>query len=166
MLSAYIGIVLNSAIFLRRYTELGATSAPALPDGGAAFLILLAELGLVFTFTALLLSLADLSGLIWKWLARIFIVLLLSISVLASYYMTFFNVVIGYGVVQAVLTTDVDLSKEAVGFGLFLWFLLLAAIPLALWWHYVHVKRSKVASWWFRFKQVGGQIGCCLLPRL
>jgi KDO II ethanolaminephosphotransferase len=163
MLSAYIGIVLNSAIFLRRYTELGATSAPALPDGGAAFLILLAELGLVFTFTALLLSLADLSGLIWKWLARIFIVLLLSISVLASYYMTFFNVVIGYGVVQAVLTTDVDLSKEAVGFGLFLWFLLLAAIPLALWWHYVHVKRSKVASWWFRFKQVGGQIGFLLL---
>jgi KDO II ethanolaminephosphotransferase len=125
--------------------------------------IMLAELGLVFTFTALLLSLADLSGLIWKWLARIFIVLLLSISVLASYYMTFFNVVIGYGVVQAVLTTDVDLSKEAVGFGLFLWFLVLAAIPLALWWHYVHVKRSKVASWWLRFKQVGGQVGLVLL---
>ena len=100
---------------------------------------LLAELGLVFTFTALLLSLADLSG---KLLARVLIVLLLSISVLASYYMTFFNVVIGYGVVQAVLTTDVDLSKEAVGFGLFLWFMALAVVPLVLWWRYVHVRKN------------------------
>ncbi len=149
LLSAYIGIVLNGAVFLRRYAELGTTS-----------LTLLAELGLVFTFTALLLSLADLSG---KWLARIFIVLLLTISVLASYYMTFFNVVIGYGVVQAVLTTDVDLSKEAVGFGLFVWFLALAFVPLVLWWRYVHVRRNTVAGWWLRFKQMGGQIGLVLL---
>lgn len=149
LLSAYIGILLNCAIFFRRYAELGTTP-----------LILLAELGLVFTFTALLLSLADLSG---KLLARVLIVLLLSISVLASYYMTFFNVVIGYGVVQAVLTTDVDLSKEAVGFGLFLWFMTLAIAPLLLWWRYVHVRKSKLASWWLRFKQMGGQIGLVLL---
>jgi KDO II ethanolaminephosphotransferase len=152
LLSAYIGILLNGAVFLRRYTELGTTS-----------LTLLAELGLVFTFTALLLSLADLSGLIGSWLARIFIVLLLSISVLASYYMTFFNVVIGYGVVQAVLTTDVDLSKEAVGLGLILWFFVLAVVPLALWWRYVHVRKNALASWWLRFKHFGGQIGLVLL---
>ncbi len=149
LLSSYIGILLNGAVFLRRYTELGTESFS-----------LLAELGLVFTFTALLLSLADLSG---KLLARVLIVLLLSISVLASYYMTFFNVVIGYGVVQAVLTTDVDLSKEAVGFGLFLWFMTLAVVPLVLWWRYVHVRKNTVASWWMRFKQVGGQIGLVLL---
>ena len=149
LLSAYIGILLNGAVFLRRYAQLGTASFS-----------LLAELGLVFTFTALLLSLADLSG---KWLARVLIVLLLSISVLASYYMTFFNVVIGYGVVQAVLTTDVDLSKEAVGLGLFLWFMALAVVPLVLWWRYVHVRKSKLASWWLRFKQMGGQIGLVLL---
>jgi KDO II ethanolaminephosphotransferase len=149
LLSVYMGVVLNGAVFFRRYAELGSTP-----------LIWLTELGLVFTFTALLLSLADLSG---KWLARVLIVLLLSISVLASYYMTLFNVVIGYGVVQAVLTTDVDLSKEAVGFGLFLWFTALAVVPLALWWRYVHVRKSKVASWWFRFKQMGGQIGLVVL---
>ena len=152
LLSVYIGIVLNGAIFFRRYADIGTAS-----------LTLLAELGLVFTFTALLLSLADLSGLIGKWLARILIVVLLSISVLASYYMTFFNVVIGYGVVQAVLTTDVDLSKEAVGFGLFLWFVALALVPLALWWRYVHVRKKTVAGWWLRFKQVGGQVGLVLL---
>jgi KDO II ethanolaminephosphotransferase len=149
LLSVYIGIVLNSAVFFRRYAEIGTTP-----------LIFWAELGLVFTFTALLLSLADLSG---KLLARSLIVLLLSISVLASYYMTFFNVVIGYGVVQAVLTTDVDLSKEAVGFGLFVWFFALAVVPLVLWWRYVHVRKSKLASWWLRFKQFGGQIGLVLL---
>ena len=149
LLSAYIGILLNGAVFFRRYAELGTTP-----------LVLLAELGLVFTFTALLLSLADLSG---KWLARIFIVLLLAISVLASYYMTLFNVVIGYGVVQAVLTTDVDLSKEAVGLGLFLWFTALAIVPLVLWWRYVHVRKSKLDSWWLRFKQMGGQVGLVLL---
>jgi KDO II ethanolaminephosphotransferase len=152
LLSAYIGILLNGAVFFRRYTELGTTSWT-----------LLAELGLVFTFTALLLSLADLSSFLGKWLTRLFIVLLLTISVLASYYMTFFNVVIGYGVVQAVLTTDVDLSKEAVGFGLILWFFGLAVVPLALWWRYVHVRKNAVASWWLRFKQMGGQIGFSLL---
>ncbi|MEN9983390.1 MAG: kdo(2)-lipid phosphoethanolamine 7-transferase, partial [Pseudomonadota bacterium] len=152
LLSAYIGILLNGAVFLRRYAELGTTS-----------LTLFAELGLVFTFTTLLLSLADLSGLLGRWLARIFVVLLLSISVLASYYMTLFNVVIGYGVVQAVLTTDVDLSKEAVGFGLFLWFTSLAIVPLVLWWRYVDVRKSKLDSWWLRFKQVGGQVGLVLL---
>jgi KDO II ethanolaminephosphotransferase len=149
LLTVYIGVVLNGAVFFRRYAELGSTP-----------LIWLAELALVFTFTALLLSLADLSG---KWLARVLIVLLLSISVLASYYMTLFNVVIGYGVVQAVLTTDVDLSKEAVGFGLFLWFTALGVVPLVLWWRYVHVRKSKIASWWLRFKQFGGQIGLVLL---
>jgi KDO II ethanolaminephosphotransferase len=149
LLSVYVGIVLNGAVFFRRYTELGTTP-----------LILFAELGLVFSFTALSLSLADLAG---KLLARVLIVLLLSISVLASYYMTFFNVVIGYGVVQAVLTTDVDLSKEAVGFGLFLWFAALAVFPLALWWRFVHVRKNTAASWWLRFKQVGGQVGLVLL---
>jgi glucan phosphoethanolaminetransferase (alkaline phosphatase superfamily) len=137
LLSVYIGILLNGVVFLRRYSEIGTTS-----------LTLLAEMGLVFTFTALLFSLADLGGLVGRWLARTLMVVLLSISVLASYYMTFFNVVIGYGVVQAVLTTDVDLSKEAVGLGLFVWFVALAIIPLALWWRFVQVRKSATAIWW------------------
>jgi KDO II ethanolaminephosphotransferase len=149
LLSVYIGIVLNAAIFFRRTA-----------DASTAHLTILAELGLVFTFTALLISLADLTG---KWLARSSIVVLLSISVLASYYMTFFNVVIGYGVVQAVLTTDIDLSKEAVGLGLLIWYVALAVIPLMLWWRYVSVRRNKPSSWSSRFKKIGGQVGLILL---
>ncbi|MDO8456534.1 MAG: phosphoethanolamine transferase domain-containing protein, partial [Burkholderiaceae bacterium] len=117
LISVYVGVVLNGAVFVRRLSELGKL---AVPTASGALITLLAELGLVFAFTALLLSLADLSG---RWVSRTVMALFLTISVLASYYMTFFNVVIGYGVVQAVLTTDVDLSKEAVGVGLLLWFL-------------------------------------------
>lgn len=157
LISVYVGVVLNGAVFVRRLSELGKL---AVPTASGALITLLAELGLVFAFTALLLSLADLSG---RWVSRTVMALLLTISVLASYYMTFFNVVIGYGVVQAVLTTDVDLSKEAVGVGLLLWFLALAVIPLALWWRYVHVRRKPVSSWKVRFQQIGGQVGLVLL---
>ena len=161
LLSAYIGIVLNSAVFMRRFDELGATSTvPIAVSSATPLLMLFAELALVFSFTALLLSLADLSG---KWVARLLIVSLLTISVLASYYMTFFNVVIGYGVVQAVLTTDVDLSKEAVGVGLLLWFGALAVIPLLLWWRYGGVKRKPVSGWALQFKQFAGRLGLVAL---
>ncbi|MCY9469375.1 phosphoethanolamine transferase domain-containing protein [Escherichia coli] len=37
----------------------------------------------------------------------------------ASYYMTFLNVVIGYGIIASVMTTDIDLSKEVVGLKLY-----------------------------------------------
>ncbi|MDO8770651.1 MAG: kdo(2)-lipid A phosphoethanolamine 7''-transferase [Burkholderiaceae bacterium] len=157
LLSLYVGVVLNGAVLARRLVELGKLGAPTAPG---ALMTLLTELGLVFAFTALLLSLADLSG---KWVSRIVMTLLLTISVLASYYMTFFNVVIGYGVVQAVLTTDVDLSKEAVGTGLLLWFISLAVVPLALWWRYVHVRRQPVSSWKVRVQQLGGKAGWVLL---
>ena len=46
----------------------------------------------------------------WRVLAT-FVVLC---SAGASYYMTFLNVVIGYGIIASVMTTDIDLSKEVV----------------------------------------------------
>jgi KDO II ethanolaminephosphotransferase len=33
-------------------------------------------------------------------------------SAAASYYMTFLNVVIGYGIIASVMTTDIDLSRR------------------------------------------------------
>jgi KDO II ethanolaminephosphotransferase len=35
--------------------------------------------------------------------------------------MTFMNVVIGYGIIASVMTTDIDLSKEVVGLHFILW---------------------------------------------
>lgn len=147
LLSLYIGIVLNGAVFFRRFTDLGTNQA------SSSFV--LTELVLVFAFTVFLISLVDLTG---KWLARTLISLLLIISVLASYYMTVFNVVIGYGVVQAVLTTDVDLSKEAVGVGLLIWFAALALLPLFLWWRYVHIARQRPVTSPARLKSIAGKL--------
>ena len=65
---------------------------------------------------------------------RIVASLLVLISVAASYYMTFFNVVIGYGIVVSVMTTDTDLSKEVVGLHFVLWMVALSALPLLLIW--------------------------------
>ena len=48
--------------------------------------------------------------------------------------MTFMNVVIGYGIVASVMTTDIDLSKEVVGQGFILWTILTCLIPLFFIW--------------------------------
>ncbi len=53
----------------------------------------------------------------------------------ASYYMTFLNVVIGYGIIASVMTTDIDLSKEVVGLNFILWLIAVSALPLILIWN-------------------------------
>ncbi len=54
---------------------------------------------------------------IWRILATLIVLF----SAAASYYMTFLNVVIGYGIIASVMTTDIDLSKEVIGWHLILW---------------------------------------------
>ena len=44
--------------------------------------------------------------------------------------MTFLNVVIGYGIIASVMTTDIDLSKEVVGLNFILWLIAVSALPL------------------------------------
>lgn len=48
--------------------------------------------------------------------------------------MTFFNVVIGYGIIVSVMTTDIDLSKEVVGLNFVLWMIVVSALPLLCIW--------------------------------
>ena len=54
------------------------------------------------------------------------------ISAAASYYMTFANVVVNYGIVlPSVMTTDIDLSeRKVVGKGFIVWTVLACLIPL------------------------------------
>ena len=66
----------------------------------------------------------------WKVLATLVVL----ISAGASYYMTNLNVVIGYGIVASVMTTDVDLSKEVVGWHFISWLVLTSIVPLAFIW--------------------------------
>ena len=48
--------------------------------------------------------------------------------------MTFLNVVIGYGIIASVMTTDIDLSKEVIGWHLILWLVAVSAPPLLFIW--------------------------------
>lgn len=126
LLAVYIGLFLNLPVFYRRFDPFLAKFEmmqwlSALAEGVAAVLL-----------TFFLLRLLSLGG---KMFWRIAASLLVLISVSASYYMAFFNVVIGYGIVASVMTTDTDLSKEVVGYHFVLWMVLVSLIPLALiWW--------------------------------
>ncbi|MEO9373550.1 phosphoethanolamine transferase domain-containing protein, partial [Pseudomonas aeruginosa] len=66
---------------------------------------------------------------------RILASLVVLFSAGASYYMTFLNVVIGYGIIASVMTTDIDLSKEVVGLNFILWLIAVSALPLILIWN-------------------------------
>lgn len=118
----YIGILLNLPIFLRRFHHLHYDAALSIIiEGIAAFALVL--------FTTLLVSLAG------RWLFRLLASLLVIFSVAASYYMIFFNVDIGYGIIAAVVTTDsFDLSRESVGWDFGLWLGLVSLPPLLTLW--------------------------------
>ncbi|CAK9886754.1 MAG: Kdo(2)-lipid A phosphoethanolamine 7''-transferase [Candidatus Erwinia impunctatus] len=124
-LAIYIGIFLNSAVFYHRFT-------PYLHHAALMqCLSALAEMVAVVMLTFFLLRLLSLTGkVVWRVAAS----LLLVISVTASYCITFFNVVIGYGIIASVMTTDIDLSKEVVGYHLFIWVGVLSVLPLWLIW--------------------------------
>ncbi len=105
MLALYIGILLNLPIFYRRFD--GFLTKSSLTNWASALVEVVAAVLLTF----FLMRLLSLGG---KWAYRVLASLLVVISVAAAYYMAFFNVVIGYGIVASVMTTDVDLSKEVI----------------------------------------------------
>ncbi len=125
LLALYVGILLNLPVFFRRFDP------SVTPLNNLYWLSALIEVMAVILLPFVLLRLLSLGG---KTFFRIAASLLVLISVAASYYMAFFNVVIGYGIVASVMTTDVDLSKEVVGFQFVLWIVAVSALPLLLIW--------------------------------
>lgn len=125
LLAIYIGIFLNVSVFQRRFAALvnHFTSTELIQA--------VTEVCAIVLFTFFVLRLISLGG---KLFFRIIATLLVLISVAASYYMVMFNVVIGYGIVVSVMTTDIDLSKEIMGWHLFIWMALVSAVPLFLIW--------------------------------
>ncbi|WP_413737125.1 kdo(2)-lipid A phosphoethanolamine 7''-transferase [Sodalis sp. RH21] len=120
-IALYIGIILNLPILIRRYQHLQYDNV----------LSLLTEMLALFSLVFLLAMLLSLFG---KTLYRVLVTLLVLSSVAASYYMVLYNVDIGYGILAAVMTTDVDLSKESVGYHFVLWVVLASLIPLVFIW--------------------------------
>ncbi|MEC5343273.1 kdo(2)-lipid A phosphoethanolamine 7''-transferase [Brenneria populi] len=127
LLAIYIGCFLNISVFYRRFDSFSILSG----THTSKFTPMVIELLACIFFTFFLMRIISLGG---RFFYRIAASLLVLISVAASYYMTFFNVVIGYGIIAAVMTTDIDLSKEVVGFRFILWMLLVSALPLLLIW--------------------------------
>ncbi|MFJ5161606.1 kdo(2)-lipid A phosphoethanolamine 7''-transferase [Pantoea sp. NPDC088449] len=125
LLALYLGILLNLPIFYRRFD--GFLTQSTLSN----WLSAAAEVMAAVLLTFFLMRLLSLGG---KWAYRVLASLIVVISVAAAYYMAFFNVVIGYGIIASVMTTDVDLSKEVIGLRFVLWMVLVSALPLLLIW--------------------------------
>lgn len=120
----YVAVALNAPTLWRR--------AQALPEGMSVAVqagVVASEVLLLLSLTGLLCAVATLAG---RWVWRGVASLLIVISAVCAFYMTRFNVVIGYGVINAVFTTDHDMSGEVVGMWLFVWVALLGLLPL--WW--------------------------------
>ncbi|MGA5657257.1 kdo(2)-lipid A phosphoethanolamine 7''-transferase [Rahnella contaminans] len=125
LLAIYIGIFLNVSVFQRRFAALVNHFTTA------ELVQAVTEVCAIVLFTFFVLRLISLGG---KLFFRVIASLLVLISVAASYYMVMFNVVIGYGIVVSVMTTDIDLSKEIIGLHLFIWMALVSAVPLFIIW--------------------------------
>ncbi|MEX2943155.1 kdo(2)-lipid A phosphoethanolamine 7''-transferase [Serratia fonticola] len=125
LLAIYIGIFLNLSVFYRRFDSF------AHGIQGIKVVSAVTEVITIVLFTFFIMRLVSLGGRLFY---RIVASLLVLISVAASYYMTFFNVVIGYGIIVSVMTTDIDLSKEVVGLNFVLWMIVVSALPLLCIW--------------------------------
>lgn len=125
-LAIYVGLLLNLAVFAQRFD---AQAQHLLRWKGISAVVEVMACLLVTFFLFRLLSLFGRP--LWRILAT-FVVLS---SVGASFYMTFLHVIIGYGIVASVMTTDIDLSKEAVGYQFLIWFVLVSALPVFMIWY-------------------------------
>jgi len=140
LLTLGTGMLLNAPVFWQRAQHLAA---------GTWF----AELLLVLSTCVIIFSLISITG---RQAFRLLGITTLMISAAASYYMTFYNVVIGFGIIQAA-TTDVALSMELVNYQFLIWMFLFGCLPsLALWratrspHHGTHEKRSRLPGFMLR----------------
>lgn len=124
-LALYCGIFLNVSVVLRRFGEDAGVFVPKLQASSIELLVVI--LGTFGLFRVL-----SLGG---YWFYRVTATLVVLISIIVSYYMTFFKIVVGYGVVISALnTSDIDLFSEVVGRRLIIWVILVSVIPLGLIW--------------------------------
>ncbi|HCB6947805.1 TPA: kdo(2)-lipid A phosphoethanolamine 7''-transferase [Salmonella enterica] len=125
LLALYIGLFMNCAVFYRRF---GSYAQEFTIWKGLSAVV---ELGATVLVTFFLLRLLSLFGRrVWRVLATLVVLF----SAGTSYYMTFLNVVIGYGIIASVMTTDIDLSKEVVGLHFVLWLIAVSVLPLIFIW--------------------------------
>ncbi|QCR36630.1 kdo(2)-lipid A phosphoethanolamine 7''-transferase [Nissabacter sp. SGAir0207] len=154
-IAIYVGVFLNAPVFYRRFMRE--------PHDG--LLMLAAEMLAAFSLVYFLCLLASLGG---RWLFRLLISIMVLCSAAASYYMAIFNVDIGYGILAAVMTTDLDLSKASIGYHFILWIVLAGLPPLAALWLNVVPSAGPGRRQWLRKGGVllAAALGCWLPLKL
>ena len=124
-LAIYIGFFLNLSVYIGRFGTQNTHNI--IIDS----LYLLGEIAVNIAFTFFLLRLLSFFGTLFFKIIASFILI---VSVCASYYISFFDVVIGYGIIISTLTTDIDLSKEVISLNTMLWIAGLSILPLVVIW--------------------------------
>lgn len=119
VVSAYIGLLLNAPIFYRKFM--------AQPDINLATFI--SDIIAAFFVCAFLVHLASLLG---KVIYKAVVIGYLLASSVAAFYMWFFNVVIGYGIIQAILGTQASLSLESTDYRLPVFLIVFGILPSLL----------------------------------
>ena len=151
----YLGVLLNIPIFYRRYQQLNYDNLLSIGIEVVAAFSLVCFITLLISFLG-------------RRLFRVLASLLVLSSVAASYYMVLFHVDIGYGILAAVMTTDVDLSKESVGWYFGVWMVVVSLLPLLfIWLVPMHEAALKRSNWPVLFKKGAVMLAaglCCWLP--
>ncbi|HDU8495583.1 TPA: DUF1705 domain-containing protein, partial [Morganella morganii] len=126
VLALFLGFFLNYTVYFSRAQN------QLLLAGDYGSLYLIAEIFANVLFSFFLFRLIAQTGLLSFKILTSFIIL---ISIAVSYYVMFYDVIIGYGILVSTLATDsVELSQEAVGGHFYLWFSLLSVPALFLIW--------------------------------
>jgi KDO II ethanolaminephosphotransferase len=148
-LSVFMGVVLNFPIAWGRLGDFY-----EMKPGAWAHMAV--ELACVTSLTWLILSLGRILG---RTVTRIMGVVIVFISAVCAYYMIFFKITIGHGVMNAVFTWDHDLSGEVVGWKVLL-FLVIVGMGPTIWWWKAHGPHT---SWYRQSRQLVA-LGWCLVP--
>jgi KDO II ethanolaminephosphotransferase len=116
----YVGGVLNAPIIHRRLT-----------GDSVDWRLLVIELLLILSATFSFVVLASFNR---RAIFRLIASLLIVLSATGAYYIAFYNVVIGHGIVESVFTTEMDLIGEILDVKLGMWVLMLGLGPTLLLW--------------------------------
>ncbi|MFG6433914.1 kdo(2)-lipid A phosphoethanolamine 7''-transferase [Roseateles sp. LYH14W] len=147
LLAVYQALCLNAPELSERLATMQKEVA-----GLGAWITVAAEAGMVLGVCLLIAVLLACLGRVVLLSAGAFMVLL---SAAASYYMVRYDVVIGYGIVQAVMASDQALSREKLGHELLLWMLAFGVAPLLAWWRWCLRPRLNGAG---AFRVWGGRL--------
>jgi KDO II ethanolaminephosphotransferase len=152
IVAIYIGVCLNAVTFFRLASKsVNNDLLITFLSGVSIFLV-------TYAFCALF-------SLFGKFLYKILLSFLIFSSAIASYYIIFFNVVIGHGIIVSTLTWDIDLSKESLGWLCIVWVIVSGIIPCYL---LYRIKLTNTFYEWCRngFNQLGHRTSLAVIGLL